>query len=227
MSVFREPCVTAAKLKALTKDPNYKTDLFFGDRGLNSWVSPNLFQGLSSKVPSFFHFAPSVTIEEIRGERDLKLFWNHLYLCLEQPPLKRLHQARSLLPVCSEERTSELWLEQLHLRSGPLRFMNFLKTCINKSCPGLWKTGLIATGNSSKGASAPHRVTTRSRTHRLSHCVAELMRWGEVTVQLEASGLKAGLVVGRLFFEMYDRLLITRLTCMCQPFHLFTSQTHK
>lgn len=99
-------------------------------------------------------------------------------------------------------------MEQLHLHSGPLQFMNFLKTCINKSCPGLWKTGLIVTGNSSTRAPAPHRVTTlntctQNTPPASSQCVTEPaeVRWGYV----------AGWWEKRHFFwkVFHDRLPIT------------------
>lgn len=144
-------------------------------------------------------------------------------------PFKCLHPACSLLPVCSEERTSELWLEQLHLRSGLLQFMNFLKTCINKSCPCLWKTGPIVTGNSSKGASAPHCVTTHTH-HRV--CISVLLsclRWGEVICRLKHQVWRQGWWLEDSFWNVFhDRLLITCLN-MCQLFNFckFTSQTRK
>lgn len=100
----------------------------------------------------------------------------------------------------SEERTSELWLEQLHLRSGPLQFMNLLKTCINKSCPGLWKTGLIVTGNSSKEL-LRHTVSTHTRHEVCVSALLSRLRWDEVILQVEASRLKAGRVVGGLFLK--------------------------
>lgn len=127
------------------------------------------------------------------------LFQTHLRL--EQKAFKCLHAARFLLLECSEERTSELWLEQLHLHSGLLQFMNFLKTCINKSCPGLWKktkkkggegggAELIATEEeeekkkSSKGFMSPHKS--------VKVCLGVVRRRVRVT---------PGLEVGRLFLR--------------------------
>lgn len=47
--------------------------------------------------------------------------------------------------------------------------LNFLKTCINKSCPSSYKTGLIVAGNSSRRASASPHVTTHTHTQTRIH----------------------------------------------------------
>lgn len=55
----------------------------------------------------------------VRGDTHFFKILSRLYLCLEQNPFKCLHAACSLVPMHTEEKTSELWLEQLHFCSGP------------------------------------------------------------------------------------------------------------
>lgn len=140
----------------------------------------NLLQGLSSKVPSFFH--SGLSIKCVRGDTPFFLFWT-VYISVWNKTLQM--PARSLLScpcvLRGKNKRAVVGTAPSSLRP-PLQFTNFLKTCINKSCPSLWKTGLIVTGNSKEESfcvTPCHHEQTHKHTARLVS-VCRWADWGEV-----------------------------------------------